>query len=64
MEDRNPTVRRYPRTLHEAFPKDAVYAEWLQHSPRAVSSWVYPVIAIIAFIVILLFLFARALCTI
>jgi hypothetical protein len=63
MEDLNPTVRRHPRTLSEAFPRDASYAEWIHYSPRAVASWVYPTVAIFAFIVVLLFLLARALCT-
>lgn len=26
-----PTTRRYPRTLHEAFPRDAAYASAIEH---------------------------------
>ena len=30
MPDRNPTVRKYPRTLGEAFPNARETAQWLE----------------------------------
>jgi hypothetical protein len=32
--DRTPTVRRYPRTLDEAFPKTASYGNAITYYPR------------------------------
>ena len=32
--DGTPTVRRYPRTLDEAFPKTASYGNAITHYPR------------------------------
>ena len=34
MTDKNPTTRRYPRSLQEAFPRE--HAEWIFHEPRSV----------------------------
>ena len=33
LEDKNPTTRRYPRTLSEAFPHDLDNAKWW-HPPE------------------------------
>ena len=31
LPDRNPTVRKYPRTLQEAFPNSIEIAQWMEH---------------------------------
>jgi hypothetical protein len=43
MTDINPTTRRYPRTLREAFPQDA--REWLDEPPETIHVWDICVIA-------------------
>ena len=39
IEDLNPTTRRYPRTLNEAFPLDADRASWLEAPEPEVPIW-------------------------
>ena len=49
MNDRNPTTRRYPRTLDEAFPRSP---EWHEHDSHG-DDWDY-VITIVGLILIVL----------
>jgi hypothetical protein len=49
MTDHNPTTRKYPRTLDEAFPRAP---EWREHDPHG-DEWDY-VITIIGLILIVL----------
>lgn len=37
MNDLNPTTRMYPRTLAEAFPQHAEYANWIECPPEKIS---------------------------
>lgn len=37
MNDLNPTTRMYPRTLSEAFPQHAEYANWIEFPPERIS---------------------------
>jgi hypothetical protein len=37
VEDLNPTVRKYPRTLNEAFPEDA--ASWFEEPKQRIGWW-------------------------
>jgi len=51
LKDRNPTVRRYPRTMQEAFPQD--YSEWFEvHKPEP--RW-YSVLSALLAVAFLLF---------
>jgi hypothetical protein len=36
----NNTVRKYPRTLQEAFPQD--YSEWIEKHKKPISVWTIP----------------------
>jgi hypothetical protein len=38
--DGSPTVRRYPRTLDEAFPKTTSYGNAITHYPRSENGWI------------------------
>ena len=49
MNDRNPTTRKHPRTLQEAFPRDP---EWREHDPHG-DEWDY-VITILGIALIVL----------
>ena len=49
-----PTIRRFPRTLHEAFPGHGDYAEWF-YSHRSIRPITELVVAVI-FVITLLFL--------
>lgn len=63
MEDLNPTTRRYPRTLEEAFPGSPDMAEWFfrDPNPHPVGWYMAAMIAIVLFV--LVSLLARNLCT-
>ena len=37
--DNNPTTRRYPRTLLEAFPQDANNWEYIERPDRHITFW-------------------------
>lgn len=43
--DNNPTVRRHPRTLDEAFPKTASYGNAITHYPRSPNGWIVKIVA-------------------
>ena len=38
-EELNDTIRKYPRTLNEAFPDDPIYAKWLHEDDLEISTW-------------------------
>ena len=42
------TTRRYPRTLHEAFPHDPEYSEWFYESETSWCGWDYIFMAVFA----------------
>ena len=48
----NNTTRRYPRTLHEAFPADASYACAIEHHRVVRGSGTLVVLALLAVLVV------------
>jgi hypothetical protein len=58
LDDLNPTTRKYPRTLDEAFPNDAESAKWLHTEESKPSIWleIASVVAIIAWVLFLYYL--------
>jgi hypothetical protein len=40
LKDLNPTVRRYPNTLQDAFPQH--YPEWFEKHKKPMSAWTIP----------------------
>ena len=63
MEDLNPTTRRYPRTLEEAFPGSPDMAEWFfrDPNPHPVGWYMVATVAIVLFLLITLLV--RNICT-
>jgi nitrate reductase NapE component len=59
LKDNNPTTRKYPRTIKEAFPDDKENSQWLEHytriiTPQDITFWsvvVITVLGAISFIV-------------
>jgi hypothetical protein len=63
MEDINPTTRRYPRTLKEAFPHDAELSEWIYRDPKTLPVGYYVVAGIVICLFVFITLLLRNLCT-
>ena len=49
-----PTIRRFPRTMHEAFPGHGDYAEWF-HAHKGIRSSTQFVLAVAVVVISLLF---------
>jgi len=63
MEDNNPTTRRYPRTLKEAFPQDAEFAEWFYEDPDTLPVGYYVIAALLICLFVLISYLMSNLCT-
>lgn len=58
MSKLNNTVRTYPRTLEEAFPQHAEYANWIDAPPQRISKFDLVVSILAVFIwIFLVYLF-------
>lgn len=53
LEDLNPTTRKYPRTLQEAFGDDTNH--WIEEEPLTISTWdvVTAIAALVVWFVVL-----------
>jgi uncharacterized membrane protein YkgB len=62
VDDLNPTTRKYPRTLEEAFPKDPENAKWLYTDEYKSYKWadVLSVVIVIAWAMVLYYLVCLA----
>jgi len=63
MEEINPTTRRYPRTLKEAFPHDAELSEWIYRDPQTLPVGLYVIAGVLICLFVLITLLLRNLCT-
>ena len=55
--DGHPTVRRYPRTLDEAFPKTASYGNAITHYKQDRHEWVVKIVAYLTVYIVIGLLF-------
>jgi len=63
LHDLFPTVRRYPRSMNEAFPTDIEYSQWFYKTDKKTDFWYVMVVAVgvlMACILLYLFLLARS----
>lgn len=50
MKDLNPTTRRYPNTLRDAFPQD--YYDWFEAPPKKNYNWALALLGIAMWVLI------------